>query len=136
MKKLFSTAYHETSFNIATLVVRCTAGFLMFLHHGIPKLMHFEERRNNFFDPFDLGSQWSLILVIFAEMFCSLLLVFGLFTRLALIPLLVTMSVIVFMANAGKPFAEYELALIYFASFLGLLLTGPGRYSIDAAMGG
>ena len=106
----------------------------MFVNHGIGKLMHFEERRHTFYDPFQLGSQWSLSLVIFAEMFCSLLLVLGLFTRFALLPLIITMGVVVFLVNQGKPFEDYELSVLYLTVFFALLLTGPGRFSIDAAI--
>ena len=135
MKKLLSTGYSVTSFNIALLMIRIAAGLFMFFNHGIPKLMEFRERSGNFYDPFHIGSQWSLSLVIFAEVFCALLLVLGLFTRLALVPLLTTMAVVVFMAKKGEPIASQELAILYLSLFAGLLLIGPGKYSIDAAMG-
>lgn len=135
MKKLLSAGYNDTSFNIATLLLRLSFGTLMFLDHGIPKLMHYSERVRTFYDPFHIGSQWSFLLVLFAEVFCSILIVFGLFTRLALVPLIATMAVVVFMLNKGKPFSESELAVVYLSVFLALMLIGPGRYSVDAAMG-
>lgn len=135
MKKILSTRYTDTSFNIATLLVRISFGTLIFLNHGIPHLMNFSERSRNFYDPFHIGSRWSLLLVLFAELVCSLLLVIGLFTRLALLPLITNVAVVVFMLNKGKAFSESELALLYFAVFAGLLFVGPGRYSVDAAMG-
>jgi putative oxidoreductase len=134
MKKIFSTYYSASAFNLGTLALRVLFGTLMFVNHGIGKLMHFEERRHTFYDPFQLGSQWSLSLVIFAEMFCSLLLVLGLFTRFALLPLIITMGVVVFLVNQGKPFEDYELSVLYLTVFFALLLTGPGRFSIDAAI--
>lgn len=135
MKKLLSTHYTDTSFSIAMLLVRLSFGTLMFLNHGIPLLMNFSERSRNFYDPFHIGSRWSLLLVLFAEVFCSLLVVLGLFTRLALIPLLTAMAIVVFLLNKGKAFSESEMALVYLTVFFGLLLVGPGRYSVDAAMG-
>jgi putative oxidoreductase len=135
MKKLLTTGYSDTSFSIALLLIRIAAGLFMFFNHGIPKLMDFREKSGNFYDPFHIGSQWSLSLVIFAEVFCSLLLVLGLFTRLAVAPLLATMVVVIFMAKKAEPIATQELALLFLAIFMGVLLVGPGKYSIDKAMG-
>jgi putative oxidoreductase len=74
----------------------------------------------------------SLALTIFAEVLCALFIVLGLFTRLAIIPLIITMLVAIFGAGAGKPLIEAELALLYLAAFVTLLCCGPGKISIDA----
>ncbi|MGE3314971.1 MAG: DoxX family protein, partial [Planctomycetaceae bacterium] len=73
-----------------------------------------------------------------AEFFGGALLVLGLFTRLASIPLLVTMLVAVFVAhreafslkNGGM---EYALTLACVVAGIGLL--GPGCLSFDALFG-
>jgi len=77
-----------------------------------------------------LGSTVSLSLAIFAEFFCSILLVFGLFTRLATIPLLTTMLIAMGVHNWAF-FGEYELATAYFIAYAAILWIGPGNYSID-----
>ncbi len=69
---------------------------------------------------------------VFAEVFCPVLLVFGLFTRYATIPLLITMGVAVFVVHGGDSFSKQELGLVYFVAFLTLLLAGPGKYSLDS----
>ena len=78
-----------------------------------------------------LGPAVSLALVVFAEFFCSILLVIGFMTRAALIPLIITMAVAVFSAHSGDIFGKGELAALYLVTYTSLLLTGPGRYSID-----
>jgi len=55
MKKLLSTRYTDTAFNIATLVLRATFGILIFLNHGLPKLHKFGELQSTFFDPLHIG---------------------------------------------------------------------------------
>jgi len=80
------------------LVLRVSAGGTMFWQHGWPKLMSFAERADSFADPFGLGSTFSLILIIIAEVLCALV-VLGLWTRVALIPLIIGMAVIVFMVK-------------------------------------
>jgi len=135
MKKFLSTAYTETSFNIAALFLRLTFGLIMCINHGFSKLMHFSELQGKFFAPFHIGHRWSLILVIFSEVFCALLLVLGLFTRVAALVLVISMSVAVFLAQKGQSLEVRESALLYLTAFFSVLLVGPGRISVDGMMG-
>jgi putative oxidoreductase len=111
--------------------LRASAGGTMFWQHGWPKVMAFTERMDSFADPFGLGGTLSLVLIIFAEVLCSALVVLGLWTRVALIPLIIGMAVIVFMVKGDAPFKEQELALVYLFAFVTLLFTGSGRFSVD-----
>ncbi len=113
------------------LLLRVASGGGMFWLHGWPKLAHFGERMDSFADPLGIGSAPSLVLIVFAEAICSALVVLGLWTRAALIPLLIAMGVAVFVVDAGAPLKERELALFYLLSFSALLFTGSGRFSID-----
>ena len=134
MKKLFSTRYTETAASFSFLLLRLAAGGLM-IPHGFEKLIHFEKNVTSFPDPLHLGGTLSLSMVIFAEFFCAILLVAGLMTRLALIPLLITMAVAVFMVHHGQVVGEAEHAALYLAAFMALLLTGPGKFSFDRMLG-
>lgn len=113
------------------LVLRLGAGGTMFWQHGWPKLMAFSDKVDSFADPFGLGSAFSLVLLLLAEVLCSALVVLGLWTRLAVIPLIIAMTVVVFMVKGDAEFAEKELAAVYLMSFVVLLFTGSGRFSID-----
>lgn len=113
------------------LFLRVTAGGAMLWQHGWPKLMGFAERMDTFADPFGLGSTFSLILIIIAEVVCSVLVMLGLWTRIALVPLIIGMAVVSFMVKSGKDFSEKELALVYLFAFVALLFTGSGRFSVD-----
>lgn len=73
----------------------------------------------------------SLALAIFAEFFCSALLVLGLFTRWASIPLIITMGVAVFDIHIDDGFAVMEKALLYLTAYLSILILGPGKLSLD-----
>jgi putative oxidoreductase len=120
--------------DLGLLVLRLFAGSFMILGHGLPKLLGWAERSQTFFDPFGLGPTASLALAIFAEVGCSLAIMAGLYTRFATIPLLVTMFVAAFMANAGEPWNKQELAMAFAIMFVTLLVAGPGRYSVDAML--
>jgi putative oxidoreductase len=72
-----------------------------------------------------------LVLAIFAEAFCSLAVVAGAFYRLALIPLLFTMAIALFVVHNGQAFVYKELAFIYFVVYVMIYMTGAGGYSLD-----
>jgi putative oxidoreductase len=135
MKKFLSTAYSGNSFNLASLLLRLTFGLLLCINHGFPKLMHFSNQQAIFFDPFHIGHKWSLVLVLFAEIFCALLLVLGLFTRFAALVLVIDMAVAAVLFHKGQSLSLHEPALLYLAVFSSLLLVGPGRFSVDGMMG-
>jgi putative oxidoreductase len=135
MKRLISTGYSKAAFNIATLALRVCLGILMFLDHGLSKLNKFSELQNVFFDPFHLGHRFSLILVIFSEVVCAMLLVLGLFTRIAAFILLIEMIIAIFLFLKGQALANFELAVVHLIAYFSLLLTGPGKISVDGMSG-
>ncbi len=98
MKKLFSIRTSDSAFTFATFLLRVVAGSLMLMNHGLDKLMHFADKAGRFADPFGIGSTTSLALTVFAEFFCAAFIILGLFTRLAVIPLIIAMSVALFYA--------------------------------------
>lgn len=116
--------------HLSALVLRLALGGFM-LTHGIPKIINYSSLSAKFMDFMSLGSELSLILTIASEVGCSLLLILGVFTRAATIPLIITMGVAAFGAHADDPFSAKEMALLYSSGYLALLLTGGGRYSMD-----
>lgn len=130
MKRLLSIRYSAGAFNFSMLLLRLSFGLLMIAQHGMPKLMNFAKVSQGFYDPMGIGSKTSLILVIFAEVFCSIFIVLGLFTRIAVIPLIILMCVAFFGAHAGL-IPKGEMALLYLTVYLVLLFLGPGRISVD-----
>jgi putative oxidoreductase len=135
MRRLLSTDYSVTAFNLSFLLLRLAFGFLVLYNHGIPKMMKFASMQASFFDPVGIGSRWALILVIFAEVFCSILLIIGLFTRFAVVPLIITMCVVIFMANKGEPLNKLELPILLLSGYITFLFVGPGRLSVDSVIG-
>lgn len=122
--------------DLGLLAVRLLAGGMM-LTHGIPKINRFfGEGPVKFADPFGLGPEISLVLVIFAEVVCSILVMVGVKTRWTTIPLLVTMLMAAFYAHGSDPFSDKELSLTFFTLFLSILISGAGSYSVDWWMKG
>ena len=92
----------------------------------------FTERPIEFRDPWGMGEEVSLVLAVLAEVLCAFLVVMGLYTRWALIPLIITMFTAYFMVHFSDPFSRQEKALLYLFAYLGLFFAGPGKYSLDA----
>jgi putative oxidoreductase len=120
--------------DLSLLLLRLTFGGLLFLNHGWPKVLAFEEKFHSFPDPLGVGSELSYALTIFSEVFCPVLIVLGLFTRYASIPIVITMLVAVFFIHGADPLAKKEMAILYLVPFLILLTSGPGKFSLDARL--
>lgn len=130
IKSTFSTKLSSPSIDLALLILRLAAGGLMLIH-GIPKLQMIISGDIQFGDPIGIGTNLSLYLTVFAEFFCAILIVLGLATRLASIPLIITMAVAVFIVLSSNPIGDKELGLFFLASYITLLLAGAGRFSVD-----
>lgn len=121
--------------DLGLLAVRLLAGGMM-LTHGIPKIDRLVgDGPVKFADPFGLGPEISLVLVLFAEVACSILVMIGLKTRLATIPLMFTMLVAAFYIHGADPFGEKELTLLFFTVFGSILISGAGSFSVDQWIG-
>lgn len=130
MPKLLYIESSPKQISVGLLVLRVAFGLFM-LVHGIQKVMGFSAMSEGFPDPIGMGSQLSLIMAIGAEVGCSLLLILGLGTRLAVIPLAFTMVIALFVVHGADPWKVKELAAIYLATYAVLFITGPGEFSLD-----
>ncbi|MDB5291133.1 MAG: DoxX family protein [Phycisphaerales bacterium] len=74
-----------------------------------------------------------------AELVCGALLVIGLFTRFAAVPLIVVMLVALITVHGRNGFflpTGYEFVLSLLGGLLALLLAGPGTLAIDDVIAG
>ena len=99
MKKLLLFSSQPINLSLGLLLIRIIIGVLM-AFYGYEKLTHFNEMAASDFwaknvSFLGMTGKTPLALTIFAEFFCSLFLILGLFTRFALVPLLICMSYII-----------------------------------------
>ena len=120
---------------LSLLFLRVYMGGMMLFVHGWPKMMNFSQYSEQFFDFMGLGAEVSLSLAIFAEVICAGLVAVGLFTRFATVPLMITMLVAAFIVHGNDPFSKQEFALMYFAGYFAIFLSGSGKYSIQNLLG-
>jgi len=131
MKQLVSINFSQKGIDLAILITRITAAALM-LSHGLPKLgMLFSGNATHFPAVLGMSSEISLVLTVFAEVVCSIFILFGLGTRLAVVPLIITMLVAVLYIHSADPFAKQEPGIQYLILYVILFITGSGKYSLD-----
>lgn len=128
---LLSQLSTDRWFDSAILFMRIFVGAMM-LTHGIGKLQNYNAIVNSFPDPLGISSAASFTLITLAEVGCSVLIIMGLFTRLATLPLIFGMYVATFLAFPDKSFAEGELSFVYMGIYIMLLISGGGKYALDA----
>lgn len=130
-KNILNPGAYSLIGSFALLWLRLIVGSFM-ISHGFGKLMMLINGYTSLFpDPLQIGVTASLILAVSAEFLCSILLITGFLTRLATIPLLITMFVAGFVFHATDPFEIKELALVYASIYVTILLTGAGKFSLD-----
>jgi putative oxidoreductase len=139
MKKfLFSNSPADPVQSLALLTLRVGTGLMMLLAHGWTKFKSFDKMKESFPIPKTwILESWmnhttSLAAAIFAEVVCSFLIVIGLATRPAAAVLAFTMTIAAFVVLRDAPFDKKELALFYLLAAVVLMISGAGRYSIDA----
>lgn len=137
--KLVSSKAINRDFGI--LLIRLIIGLLM-AFYGYEKLIHFDEMAASDFwaknvSFLGMSGKFPLVLTIFAEFFCSLFLIVGLFTRINLFFLMFCMAYIFLVIfpfsilDKGDNGYKFNDAFVYFVIYLGLFFTGAGKYSLD-----
>ncbi|MEX2672320.1 MAG: DoxX family protein [Phycisphaeraceae bacterium] len=137
--------------SVGLLILRLGIGGYM-LTHGWGKLkLLLAGEFDALGDPVGLGAPATLVLLVLAEFVCALLVVVGLATRLAAVPLVIAMAVAAFLAHGSDPWTTEQAvglfmagetdfplskqpALMFLIPFLALIFTGPGGFSIDALL--
>jgi putative oxidoreductase len=117
--------------DIGILLLRVFIGTAM-MTHGIAKMAGGMEQFTGFVASLGVPAPHVMaFLAAFSESVGAALLAVGLLTRPAAFMIVCTMSVAIFGALHGQPFAKQELAWLYVMPALMFLLKGAGRWSVD-----
>ncbi|TDT45006.1 putative oxidoreductase [Maribacter spongiicola] len=103
----------------------------MMLTHGLPKFQKLISGDFQFADPIGIGETPSLFLAVIGEFICPILIIIGFKTRLAAIPVAITMAVAAFITHGADDFGTKEKALFYLVAFVTVSLLGPGKFGVD-----
>ncbi len=133
----FLTKNWKNSTDLGLLILRLVFGIALIYGHGFGKAsIIFSGSEIQFMDPIGIGANLSFYLAAFAEFICALLLIVGLFSRVATLILIVNF-IVIFIFHAyiiGDDFSILELRYLYLFTFIALFLTGPGRFSLDYSL--
>jgi len=119
-----------STYHIGLILLRFTFSAMM-LFHGIPKLLNLIQGTLMKSDPIGIGVLVTTVLVVIAEAICPLLIIIGYKTRLASIPVIITMGVAAFIVHGADPIGVKEKALLFLFAFVAIALLGAGKHSVD-----
>ena len=136
--KFLQLNFLPRSADLALLLLRIWHGGALLLLHGWGKLTGFSAMAEKFVDPFGIGKTPSLVLAVGGEVVCTLLLVLGLFTRLAALGAGATMATAFWFVHGSRLAGpgNGEMAFLFLGVCLALFVAGPGKFSVDAKLGG
>ena len=117
--------------NIALLILRVVFAGSMLYGHGLGKLNRLLEGNLSFSNPLGIGEIPTLILAVFSEFLAPIFIIIGYKTKFFSFFPAATMFVAAFIVHWGEPFGRVEKALLFLTVFVILMMTGPGKYSID-----
>lgn len=116
--------------DLGLFFLRITGSLLLLYVHGLPKVFHFSEELTRIEDPFGFGPYFSLIPAIFAEVICPILILFGVATRLACVPIIAVLLVAMLAVHPDWSIAEGQFGWLLLIVFTTLAITGPGAWRV------
>jgi putative oxidoreductase len=124
---------------LAPLLARVTVG-VVFITSGWGKV-HNLDKVTEFFSELGIPAPaFQAVFVSYVELVCGTALLLGLLTRLVAMPLAATMVVAIITAKAEEIAGVADLLgtveFAYVALLFGLVLTGPGKVSLDGLLFG
>ena len=117
--------------NIALLILRVVFAGSMLYGHGFGKFNKLIQGDLSFANPIGIGEVPTLILAVFSEFLAPIFIIFGYKTKFFSFFPAATMFIAAFVVHWGDPFGRVEKALLFLTVFVILMMTGPGKYSID-----
>ncbi|PTT69472.1 LysR family transcriptional regulator [Pseudomonas sp. HMWF007] len=126
----------ERAQDVGLLFLRVSGGLFLLWVHGLPKLLDFTAQLQLIEDPFPLGARLTLMLAIFAEVLCPLLIVAGVLARLACLPILFVLLVALLLVHPQWSVAEGQFGWLLLILFATVFIAGPGRLALNVRLPG
>jgi putative oxidoreductase len=121
--------------DLGLLYLRVSASLLVLVVHGLPKVLHYASEAAAIEDPFHLGKAVSISFAIFAEVICPPLMVLGIGTRLAAIPILIVTATALVFVHREWTLADGQFAWMLLILFGTVAIAGPGQYRVGRRNG-
>ena len=126
----------ERAQDLGLLFLRVSSSLFLLWVHGLPKLLNYSAQLQVIEDPFHLGANLTLMLAIFAEVLCPLLIIAGLLVRLACLPILCVLLVALLVVYAQWSIEEGQFGWLLLILFTSIFIAGPGRLAFNVRFAG
>ena len=120
--------------SLGLLFFRIAVSIELILVHGLKKLGVGVSTAEVVPNPLHLPETLNQIFATTANVILPLFVIFGLLTRLAVLPILAVTLTGYFVVHGNSPLSERDIPFMYSISFLLLLIAGSGKYSVDSML--
>ena len=135
MKKLIyriTTIYPSArSFHFSLLLFRIAVSTELMTAHGLKKIGVGVQEAEHIPNPLLLPKALNQYFAIAANLFFPVFIILGLFTRVAVLPILAVTLSGYFVLHWHDSLLEKDMPVIYSLVYLFLFIIGPGKYSLD-----
>ncbi|MCF0205340.1 MAG: DoxX family protein [Muribaculaceae bacterium] len=133
LRKLFLLCVGHTYTNLARLYLRMFMG-VMIMQQGLRHAMGICAHNVEFYSILGVDMETAVLTFTILEIVCGVMLIIGLLTRVAALVMIVAFSIFVAnLSNLGYQVADTQYALVVgcIGVFFFMLLSGPGKVSLD-----
>jgi putative oxidoreductase len=120
-----------TTFHISMLFFRILVSAEIMAAHGLKKVGVGVAEAEHIPNPLHLPEQLNNYMAIASNLIFPVFVILGLFTRLAVLPVLAVTLTGYFILHWNDPLLEKDMPFMYSVSFLLIAVLGPGKYSFD-----
>jgi putative oxidoreductase len=130
------STFNSSAQDLGLLFLRASGALFLLFVHGLPKLLDFHHQLQLIEDPFHLGATLTLLMAIFAEVLCPLLIVAGVLTRLACLPIIFLLLVALLCVHPEWTLDQSQFGWLLTLIFTSVLIAGPGRLALNVRLPG
>lgn len=131
-----ASGWDERARDLGLLFLRVSGAMFLLWVHGLPKLLDYTAQLQLIEDPFHLGANLTLILAIFAEVLCPLLIIAWVLVRLACLPILFVLLVALLIVHPQWSLFEGQFGWLLLILFTSIFIAGPGRLALNDRFAG
>ncbi|PWK30752.1 DoxX family protein [Pseudomonas sp. B21-040] len=131
-----ASRWDEQAEDWGLLFLRISSSLFLLWVHGLPKLLNYSAQLQVIEDPFHMGVSLTLMLAIFAEVLCPLLIIAGVLVRLACLPILTLLLVALLIVHPQWSVEEGQFGWLLLILFTSIFIAGPGRLALNVRFAG